>query len=229
RDNRISSFELHVFLVEGISSAGASVIDLGIVPLPLLRFAMRGFPVCIGVLVTGGNLSVQHNGIILEASAGKSAKNEMKKIISIFRSRGFSSGNGRIERKSFNREYFGAAAKSLGKPEKKLKIIADSGNSASGNFLVKLLRIQGHKVFPVNCSPDGTFPNHLPEPEDEKNTAELRKEILRRKAGIGFALDCNAERVVAFDSRGKKIPKNAAAESDALVFAARLANSAYKK
>ena len=229
RDNRLSSFELHTFLVEGISSSGANVIDLGIVPLPLLRFAMRNFPASLGVLVTGQNLSAQHNGLIIEASEGKSAQTEMKKIIAVFRSRDFSSGNGRIARKSVNPEYFGAARKSLGKPEKNLKIIVDSGNSASGNFLVKLLRIQGHKVLPINCSPDGRFPNHLPEPEDENNTSELRKEILRRKAGFGFALDCNAKHVVAFDSKGKKIQKKPNSGTDAMIFTARLANSASKK
>ncbi|HIH20152.1 TPA: hypothetical protein HA244_02695 [Candidatus Micrarchaeota archaeon] len=75
---------------------------------------------------------------------------------------------------------------------------------------VKLFRKLGAKVVPLYCEPDGTFPNHLPDPSKQENLVDLQKKVLAERADLGIAYDGDGDRAVFVDEKGKIISSDAA-------------------
>jgi phosphomannomutase len=87
---------------------------------------------------------------------------------------------------------------------RRLKAVVDAGNGIAGSFAPELLRRIGCEVIELYCESDGTFPNHLPDPEMEENTRDLVAKVLETRADIGLAYDGDADRVGVVDERGRR-------------------------
>ena len=87
---------------------------------------------------------------------------------------------------------------------RRLKVVVDAGNGIAGSFAPELLRRLGAEVVELYCESDGTFPNHLPDPEMEENTRDLVAKVLETGADIGLAYDGDADRVGVVDERGRR-------------------------
>ncbi|MFQ5431281.1 MAG: phosphomannomutase/phosphoglucomutase, partial [Nitrospinota bacterium] len=86
-----------------------------------------------------------------------------------------------------------------GKP----KVVVDSGNGCGGLVAPRLLRELGCEVVELYSEPDGTFPNHHPDPTVEKNMADLKKAVVENKAALGIGYDGDADRIGVVDDQGK--------------------------
>src|SRR5216110_2325791 len=87
---------------------------------------------------------------------------------------------------------------------RRLKVVVDAGNGVAGLYAPELLRRLGCEVIELYCESDGTFPNHLPDPEMEENTRDLVARVVEVGADLGIAYDGDADRVGVVDERGRR-------------------------
>jgi phosphomannomutase/phosphoglucomutase len=118
-------------------------------------------------------------------------------------SRDYESGSGTIERRSPRDDYF-ATVTGLVKVRRPLKVVVDAGNGVAGLYGPELLRQLGCDVIELHCESDGSFPNHLPDPEDPANVVDLQERVVQVKADLGVAYDGDADRVGIIDERGRR-------------------------
>jgi phosphomannomutase len=91
---------------------------------------------------------------------------------------------------------------------KPLKMVIDAGNGAVGPEVLPLTRqVSEWEVIPMYMEPDGTFPHHVANPLDRKNTADLQAMVIKEKAALGIAFDGDADRCGFIDETGERIPE----------------------
>ncbi|KKQ73901.1 MAG: Phosphoglucomutase/phosphomannomutase alpha/beta/alpha domain II [Candidatus Woesebacteria bacterium GW2011_GWB1_38_5b] len=91
------------------------------------------------------------------------------------------------------------------KLSRKLKVVVDCGNGSAGTFAPKILRDLGCEVVELYTEPDSSFPNHLPDPEDEYLMRDLMRKVIEEKADIGIGLDADGDRCGVIDEKGNYI------------------------
>jgi phosphomannomutase/phosphoglucomutase len=203
-DNRTSSPALKEAFAAGVLSTGADVVDIGVNHTPLLYFAVAHWRLDGGATVTGSHNPVSDNGIkMVHAGAAPLTEEEIQGLLATIRSGRFERGGGARTSRSPRDEYFDAivARVSLRRP---LKVVIDAGNGIAGSFAPELLRRLGAEVTELYCESDGTFPNHLPDPEMEENTRDLVAKVVETGADVGLAYDGDADRVGVVDERGRR-------------------------
>jgi phosphomannomutase len=82
---------------------------------------------------------------------------------------------------------------------KPLTVVVDAGNGMAGISWIRVIEKLPVKIIPMFFEPDGTFPNHLPDPLNEQNLTSLKKKIIEEKADLGFAMDGDADRLFVLD------------------------------
>jgi phosphomannomutase / phosphoglucomutase len=85
-------------------------------------------------------------------------------------------------------------------------VAVDAGNGVSGPLAVRLLRELGCEVLPIHCEPDGTFPNHPPDPTEAENLAELIEVVTGEGCDVGIAFDGDGDRIGIVDEKGQVVP-----------------------
>jgi phosphomannomutase/phosphoglucomutase len=88
---------------------------------------------------------------------------------------------------------------------RKLKVVVDAGNGLSGSFVPPVMEALGVDVVCLFCEPDGTFPNHLPNPEDPELTKDLEAAVVKHKADFGIGFDGDADRCGLIDDHGHHV------------------------
>jgi phosphomannomutase/phosphoglucomutase len=86
-----------------------------------------------------------------------------------------------------------------------VRVVVDGGNGVGGLICAELLRRIGAEVVELYCEPDGNFPNHHPDPTQDKNNVHLRAKVLETKAQVGIGLDGDADRIGVLDEQGRMI------------------------
>ncbi len=194
RDGRISSPRLHQQLNEGIISRGVNVIDIGQGPTPLLYFAANRLSHGCGVMITGSHNPSDQNGIKAVINHCALTESEIQDIARQSLPYDPSIKNGNIISKQVGDHYIKTICDDV-KIKKPLKIVLDCGNGASSDLAPKLFKALGCKVVPLYCENDGTFPNHHPDPNQEKNLIDLKHAITKHSADIGLAFDGDGDRL----------------------------------
>jgi len=204
-DNRTSSIMLEHAIIAGLTDGGCDVFRLGMVPTPVLSFAIRHFRFDAGVMITGSHNPPEYNGIKFWDSGGASFSREYERQIErIFdKARRVTWRNiGSCREVDVIERYMRAALAPVPKFKQWLKVVVDCANAAGSVVTPRLLAELGCQVISMNCQPDGTFPGRLPEPRPE-NLAELSRTVLSCKADIGIAHDGDADRTLVIDERGE--------------------------
>lgn len=204
RDGRISGPRLSAQLKEGILSTGCNVVDVGVVPTPVLYFAARFLEIKSAVMLTGSHNPPNYNGlkiILNDVTIYGVAIQELQQIIL---TQAFATGAGKASEVNLLSEYVNAVTRSL-RPKRTLKVVIDCGNGAAGMIAQDLFKALGCKVLPLYCEVDGNFPNHHPDPSDPHNLVVLRETVLEEKADLGLAFDGDGDRLGIIDNSGKII------------------------
>ena len=203
-DNRTTSPPLKEAFGAGVLSTGLDIVDIGINHTPLLYFAVAHWKLDGGATVTGSHNPVSDNGVkMVHAGAAPLTEEEIQGLLATIMSGSFESGRGARTIRDPRAEYFDAIASRV-KLERRLKAVVDAGNGIAGSFAPELLRRLGCEVIEIYCESDGTFPNHLPDPEMEENTRDLVAKVLETRADIGIAYDGDADRVGVVDELGRR-------------------------
>jgi phosphomannomutase/phosphoglucomutase len=202
QDNRLSSAELKAAFVNGVRAAGVDVVDIGQVPTPMLYFAAAHWKLDGGANITGSHNPVEYNGVkMVHAGALPLTEDEIQHLRKLAESGDFERGEGGLDRLSPRDDYFDTVSR-LVRPARRLKVVVDAGNGIAGLYAPALLRRIGCDVVELHCESDGRFPNHLPDPEDEKNVVDLQAKVVEAQADLGVAYDGDADRVGVIDERG---------------------------
>jgi phosphomannomutase/phosphoglucomutase len=204
QDNRLSSAELKAGFVEGVRAAGVAVVDIGTVTTPILYFATAHWTLDGGANITGSHNPIEYNGVkMVHAVAAPLTEDEIQSLRKMAEAGDFESGAGGLETRSPREDYF-ATLTSMIRLTRRLKVVVDAGNGIAGSFAPELLRRIGCEVIEQHCESDGSFPHHLPDPEDERNVVDLQARVVEARADLGVAYDGDADRVGIVDERGRR-------------------------
>jgi len=204
RDNRLSSNDLKLGFVEGARAAGIDVVDIGASTTPILYFATAHWKLDGGANITGSHNPIEYNGVkMVHPGAAPLSEDEIQALLRTIERGDYESGNGGLSERSPREDYFDTISQIV-RPTRRLKVVVDAGNGVAGIYGPELLRRIGCEVTELYCESDGSFPNHLPDPEDERNVEDLRAKVLEIGADIGIAYDGDADRVGVIDERGQR-------------------------
>jgi phosphomannomutase/phosphoglucomutase len=204
-DARVTSQSFHEATIKGLASSGCEVIDLGQVPTPLVSFAVNHLFVDGAVQVTASHNPVEFNGLKLQVGSDPLAGEELQHVERLIAHRAFTSGKGQRTEADVITPYRHCLQQKV-RLARPLKVVVDAGNGVNGPLAVQMFRDLGCDVIPMFCEPDGTFPNHPPDPAEEENLRDLVHQIQATGADVGLAFDGDGDRIGIVDERGEIVP-----------------------
>ena len=205
-DNRLTSAGLKAALIEGLAASGLAVTDIGEVLTPTVYFASASFDgIGAGVMVTGSHLDTRYNGIKMAYGKLALAGEQIQDLLNIMDAGEFAEGAAAVDEDPQMIQRHMAAIQSKVKMAKPLKVVMDAGNGLSGTYVPPILSALGLDVECLFCEPDGSFPNHLPNPEDPEMTKDLEAKVVESGADLGLAFDGDSDRCGFIDNRGHHI------------------------
>ena len=206
RDNRPSGTMLRDALVEGILSSGRDVVDIGVVPTPVLYWALHHVGVVGGIQITGSHNPSEYNGFKLSIGTGSIHGDAIQELYRLTGKREAGSGKrGSVSAASVIDRYLDDIVARTGKLKRPIRVVYDCGNGAGAVVAPQLferLGVTGRGLF---CESDGTFPNHHPDPTVPENLEDLIEAVKGDGAEVGIAFDGDADRIGVVDDRGQII------------------------
>ena len=206
RDGRSSSPALSEALIKGITSSGCDVLDIGLVPTPVLYFVSHHSEGRTGVMVTGSHYPADQNGLKMVLNGEPLSAELLQALQSRIAQQNFvQDPTGAIDRNTlFSNEYIGIISEDthIVRP---MTIVVDCGNGATGELGPMLLKSIGCDVVELNCDIDGRFPSHQPDPGNPANLEALIKAVKLNNADAGIAFDGDGDRMALVDSSGRII------------------------
>lgn len=203
RDCRLHSPRLHEAMLEGLLRTGIDVVDVGIVPSPLLYFAVHHLGLGGGAEITGSHNPPGDNGFKLLRGKNNIHSRELQGLRELIERRDFMAGAGSVRERGIQSDYLDFARSRLRLGPRRFKVVIDAGNGTGGVVAEPLLRSLGFPVHGLYCEMDGRFPHHLPDPTVPEHLNELIAEVKRQGAELGLALDGDADRLAVVDSQGR--------------------------
>lgn len=210
-DMRLSSPILKKELIKGLMSAGATVIDIGTVPTPLVLFSTRLLKSDGGICITASHNPKQYNGFKFndKNAVPISYESGLIKIQEIFEKEEFIEGKGKVIKKDVIDDYIKFILSKVDiKTPVDFKIVVDAGNGTAGLIYPKILKKIGLKVHELYCDLDGNFPHHIPDPSQKENLVDLQKKVVEVKADFGLAYDGDGDRLGVVDEDGNVVDNN---------------------
>ena len=205
RDGRLSGPRLKDALVRGLTAAGRDVIDVGMVPTPVLYFATHALDgTASGVMVTGSHNPPDYNGFKI-VLAGETLSGEAITALHTRLTTGdLAEGAGSVREVDVRSAYLARilADVRLARP---LKAVVDCGNGVAGELGPALIEKLGVETIPLFAEIDGTFPNHHPDPGKPENLQDLIRAVKESGADIGLAFDGDGDRLGVITPAGRMI------------------------
>lgn len=209
RDVRPSSRDLAAALVDGMTSQGGNVVDIDIVPTPTLYYALFSLPVDGGVMITGSHNPPQYNGFKVAIGHETLYGDDIQRLADLAEMvHPVAIGTGGVTHTDLLSKYRDElvdqfARGPLGSVDKPLiKVVVDCANGCAGLIVPTLLKRLGVDAVLMYSEPDGTFPNHHPDPARPETLQGLRERVLAEKADLGIAFDGDVDRIGVVDQRG---------------------------
>jgi phosphomannomutase/phosphoglucomutase len=201
-DGRNSSPSIKNVLVKALLDSGRDVIDIGMVPTPLLYYATNTLATKSGIMVTGSHNPAEYNGLKITINGSPLAGESLAQLRDQVTRGKFSTGAGRVLKKDIRKDYIEAIVSDMviASP---LKVVLDAGNGVAGSLAPQLLEELGCEVVPLYCDVDGDFPNHHPDPSVDENLGDLQATVVKEKADFGIAYDGDGDRLAVISATGE--------------------------
>ncbi|MCP2604868.1 phosphomannomutase/phosphoglucomutase [Candidatus Aminicenantes bacterium AH-873-B07] len=204
RDARLSSPEFRNALLAGLISTGCKVIDLGLIPTPLLYFSIYYQKKDGGVMITGSHNPPEYNGFKIMCGEETLYGEEIQEIYKIILNEKYVKGEGNYSVYNIIPEYQEYLCKNV-QIKRKLKVVIDAGNGTGGIIAVPIFRKLGFDVEELYCEPDGNFPHHHPDPTIPEFLKDLKEKVEKTSADVGIAFDGDADRLGVIDEKGNTL------------------------
>jgi phosphomannomutase / phosphoglucomutase len=200
-DVRASSPRLKEGFGRGLADSGLDVVRIGIVPTPVLYYAIHREKGGGGAMVTGSHNPPDQNGFKLCLGTSSLHGDEIRSLATRIEQRNMVTGKGTIRDVEILRSYEEMVlAKCV--PARPLKVVLDMGNGCAGIAAPRIFRRLGHQIVSLYEEPDGRFPNHQPDPTVPAYMKELCQRVVEEKADLGVGYDGDADRIGVVDEKG---------------------------
>jgi len=204
RDCRLSSPELAGAMTRGINSTGIDVLDIGMVSTPMLYFSLYNLKVDGGVMITASHNPGEYNGVKLSSGKNSLFGEQIQVIRKLAEKGEFALGSGNTNDADIRGDYIKFLKDNLDiKPG--LRVAADYGNGMVGIIGPEVFREFGCELTELYETPDGTFPNHHPDPTVEENLTELIDTVTNKGLEVGLGFDGDGDRIGVIDENGEII------------------------
>lgn len=204
RDARLSGDVLHAALQQGLMDGGLSIIDVGLVPTPVLNFAAHHFKIGTAVMLTGSHNPAEYNGLKMMIAFTTLSGESIQRLYRRCDQQDFSQGSGTVTQKEILNDYVDAITDRVF-IKRHLKVAIDCGNGIAGVIAQRLYESLGVSVIPLYTMVDGSFPNHHPDPSKPENLQDLVAAVKAGKADIGLAFDGDGDRLGVVTQSGEII------------------------
>ena len=201
RDVRSSSVEFCNILSKALNSTGCNVIDIGMVPTPVLYFALHHFNADGGVMITGSHNPPEFNGFKISQGFHSLYGEKVQELKGLIEVNDFEVGTGITQQQPVLAEYMEKICSILEIP-RKIKVVVDGGNGCFGIVGPDLLKKLGQTPIELFSEPDGTFPNHHPDPTVSEHLTDLIEKVRLENAELGIGFDGDADRIGVVDEKG---------------------------
>jgi len=205
RDNRPSGTKLRDSLVSGLTEAGVDVVDIGVVPTPLLYWSLFNLDVAGGIQITGSHNPAEYNGFKLCLGRESLHGHDIQELFALITSPPANLARGKTRSVDVIDRYIDDVVARTGRISRPLKLVYDCGNGAATAVAPQLFRALGLDAIGLFTESDGTFPNHHPDPTVPENLDDLIAAVREHGAELGIAFDGDADRIGIVDGTGKII------------------------
>ncbi|MDB5678228.1 phosphoglucomutase/phosphomannomutase PgmG [Sphingomonas bacterium] len=203
RDGRTSSPDMEVALVEGLLASGVDVVRTGMGPTPQLYYAEAELEVDGGIQITGSHNPAEYNGFKMVLQHRPFFGEDIQKLGHMAADGDWEEGDGTASDVDIVDDYVGRLM--AGYAGGAYRIGWDAGNGAAGPVIEKLTKLLPGEHHLLFTDVDGNFPNHHPDPTEEKNLAHLKALVAEKKLDFGVAFDGDGDRIGAIDGEGRVI------------------------
>jgi phosphomannomutase/phosphoglucomutase len=208
-DSRKCSPDFRDAVVKGLNSVGITTIDVGMVTTPIFYFSQYLLGIKGGIMITGSHNPDGWSGFkMANGFSSTLLSDDIKEIYQLAVNKQFLTGNGESFKYDNIKDTYINALKCRIKPNRRLKIVIDSGNGIAGPYAPALFRAAGFDVVEIFCELDPGFPHHFPNPSDLKSLEVLKEKIQEHKADLGIAIDGDGDRLGVIDNDGNIIPSD---------------------
>ena len=202
-DGRHSSPSLEAALVRGLEDTGCEALRIGLGPTPMLYFAVHHLGADGGVMITGSHNPPNYNGFKMMLGHGPFYGADITGIGTMAAAGDWERGTGSNRKVDVSEAY---VQRLLGDvPARGFRIAWDTGNGAAGPIVERLTAAMPGEHHLLFTDVDGNFPNHHPDPTEEKNLVDLRRVVAEKGLDFGLAFDGDGDRIGAIDSTGRII------------------------
>lgn len=205
RDGRKSSPELEMALVDGLTASGVDVVRVGLGPTPMLYYAEATLEVDGGIQITGSHNPSDYNGFKMVFQHRPFFGADIQEIGRLAENGDWEDAEtrGSVSDVDIVDDYVGRLM--AGYAGGTYRIGWDAGNGASGPVIEKLTKLLPGEHHLLFTDIDSDFPNHHPDPTEEKNLADLKRLVAEKQLDFGLAFDGDGDRIGAVDGEGRVI------------------------
>ena len=203
-DGRTSSPLFEAELVAGLNAAGVDAVRIGVGPTPMLYYAVYELGCDGGVMITGSHNPPAYNGFKMMLSDRPFFGDDIRQLGTMAAAGDWDSGTGSHSQIDIMDRYVDRLLQDF-EATTPFTIAWDCGNGVAGPVVERLVkRLPGthHVMF---AEVDGNFPNHHPDPTEEKNLVDLKRVVAERHCDFGLAFDGDADRLGAVDGEGRVV------------------------
>lgn len=204
RDGRLTSERLAHALQQGLLDSGIEVINLGMVPTPVMYYATQLHDIDSGLMVTGSHNPAEYNGIKMVIAGKTLVNHDIDLLYDLTASQQNLKGKGQAHELAILDQYINRITQDI-TCSRPLRVVVDCGNGIAGPIAPQIIEALGCEVVPLFCEVDGRFPNHHPDPTVESNLSTLKAAVAEHQADIGFAFDGDADRLGVVTNKGELI------------------------
>jgi phosphomannomutase len=202
-DGRDSSPALEAALIEGLTKGGVDVIRIGLGPTPMLYYAEATLEVDGGIQITGSHNPAEYNGFKMVLQHRPFFGEDIQSIGRMAAEGDWDEGKGSVTNAEIMDLYVDRLM--AGYAGGAFRIGWDAGNGAAGPIIDQLVKQLPGEHHTIYTEVDGRFPNHHPDPTEEKNLADLKALVLEKGLDFGLAFDGDGDRLGAIDGKGRVI------------------------
>ncbi len=202
RDNRPSGDALRDALVGALTECGVDVVDVGVIPTPLLYWSLHHCGVVGGIQITGSHNPPEYNGFKMSVGADSLHGDGIQRLYALAQSGDVPQGRGTARSEEVIERYVVDIARRVGRLPQALKVVIDCGNGAGALVADRLFDRLNLRCTYLFCESDGTFPNHHPDPTVPENLEDLIDAVRTTGADLGIAFDGDADRIGVVDGAG---------------------------